>query len=289
MNDDANKKMTNAEQDIALEEALPDDFSRKLLDGALRALGDQNNPMRAHAFAGLTRELFNHILHNAAPDNEVRACSWFAQAPDTDGVTRRQRVLYAAQGGLPDEYVKKLGVDATDTHSAAIKSINELNKATHVRADRVIESKEEVAAFVASAFGALANLLASFKECRAIITNLLEDELYCQVMDAFVEHTFDEIDLVASHGYEVDPFITIDETRVTQITAYYIEVSVSGEAPVTLHYGKGDDAAEISHDFPFVMRFTAPVETPDAVAYSGIEIDDSGWYGADEEDAAEPV
>lgn len=80
-----------------LEQALPDGFSRDLLDGALRVLADQANPMRAHLFAGGLRELFTYLLHNAAPDDEVRACDWFVQAHDTQTVTRRQRAVYASR------------------------------------------------------------------------------------------------------------------------------------------------------------------------------------------------
>lgn len=267
-----------------LEQELPDGFSRDLLDGALRVLADQGNPMRAHLFAGGLRELFTYLLHNAAPDEEVRACDWFRQAPDTPGVTRRQRAVYASQGGLSDEYVANLGVDVADLHRQAITAIDALNRATHVRPGRVLTDAEEIAAFVEAAVSALEGLLEAFKTCRETVKDVLENEVYDQMMTAFVERTFGDIDLVASHGYEVDPFIAIDSIDVAGITASEIRIVVVGEAPVTLHYGRGDDATEIAHDFPFTMRLTAPTDTPGDVAYSDCEIDDSGWYGDGDDD-----
>lgn len=267
-----------------LEQALPDGFSRDLLDGALRVLADQGNPMRAHLFAAALRELFTYLLHNAAPDDEVRACAWFQQAPDTPGVTRRQRAIYASQGGLSDEYVANLGVDVAELHRQAINAIDALNRATHVRPGRVLADAGEIAAFVEPAVSALEGLLEAFRTCRETVKDVLENEVYNLMMAAFVEQTFGDIDLIASHGYEVDPFIAIATIDVTDITSSEIQIVVEGEAPVTLHYGRGDDAVEIGHDFPFTMRFTAPTDAPGDVAYSDGEIDDSGWYGDGDDD-----
>lgn len=264
--------------------SLPDDFSRTLFDGAIRVLADADNPMRAHMFAATLRELFSHVLHSAAPDDEVRACGWFIQAADTDSVTRRQRAIYATQGGLSDRYVENLGVDVADLHRQAIAAIADLNGATHVRPGRVLTDAEQIALFVNTAVSALEGLLEAFKACRETIRELLENEVYDRMMAAFVERTFDEIDLVASHGYEVDPFIQIETIAVTGITASEVQITVVGEAPVTLYYGRGDDGAEIGHDFPFVMRFSAPTDSPAEVEYLDCEIDDSSWYNDEAED-----
>jgi len=267
-----------------LDSSLPDEFSITLLTGALRALEDEQNPMRAHLFAAAFRELFTYLLHQAAPDDEVRACSWFVQADDTEGVTRRQRAIYATQGGLSDAYVANLGVDVVDLHREAIAAINELNRATHVRPGRVLVDAEEIVDFAETAISSMEGLLEAFEACRETIKELLEDEVYDQMMAAFVERTFGEIDTVASHGYEVGPIVSIDTIEVTEITAREIQINVVGEAPVTLHYGRGDDAAEIEHDFPFNMRFCAPIDAPADITYSDCEIDDTSWFGADEDD-----
>lgn len=159
-----------------------------------------------------------------------------------------------------------------------------MSSATHFRPDRVIAGADEIAAFAETAVSALAGLLEAFKSCRETVKDVLESEVYNQIMAAFVERTFGDIDLVASHGYEVDPFIAIDSIDVADITASEIQIVVSGEAPVTLHYGRGDDATQIGHDFPFTMRFAAPTDAPGDVAYSDCEIDDSGWYGDGDDD-----
>lgn len=83
---------------MSFEERLPDQFSRDLLVGSLMVANDHNNPVRFHLAAAGLRELFGHILHADAPDDEVRACSWFKQEPNTNTVTRRQKAIYSTQG-----------------------------------------------------------------------------------------------------------------------------------------------------------------------------------------------
>jgi len=50
---------------------LPDDFSRRQLDGALAVLTQENNPARANQSASLFRELTAHVLDLMAPDADV--------------------------------------------------------------------------------------------------------------------------------------------------------------------------------------------------------------------------
>jgi hypothetical protein len=85
---------------------LPDDFSRNMLDGALKALGHADNPVRAHQFAVTLRELMDHVLEVMAPTADVARCPWFKQETDRDGPPRRQRALYTCRGGLTDDFLK---------------------------------------------------------------------------------------------------------------------------------------------------------------------------------------
>ena len=94
----------------------------------------------------------------------------------------------------------------------------------------------------------------------------------------------DDIDIVAGDGCEVDPLSLIDEIVIEDTTAKSLTVRVSGESTVTLRYSADDDAAEIRDDFPFWMRFSAPVETPRDLRQLEHEIDNSGWFGDDETD-----
>jgi len=83
-----------------------DDFSHKVIDGALNVLENSANPIRLNLFSCAIRELFSHILHAFAPEELVEACSWFKPESNDGKPTRRQRAIYMARGGLID---KKLG------------------------------------------------------------------------------------------------------------------------------------------------------------------------------------
>jgi hypothetical protein len=267
------------EQIDALNMALPDDYSRTLLKGGLRVLNDIENPIRMNLFAAAGRELFTHVLKYYAPDAEVRGCDWFKQDPSTPNkVSRRQRATYATQGGLSDAFVQnEVGLDVKPLHHEMVLRIEALNKATHVQEDRIESDPAKIQAFADEALTTLIALLDSFSECRDAVQEALRDALYLALMDAFVQHTFGDLDLLSSHGYEVSS-ITTDKVTVTAIRSSDVEVVLDGVAHVTLHYGSGDDAAEINHDFPISMTCSAPTNDPFDLTLVNHSIDDSSWF-----------
>jgi len=102
--------------EVTLAPLLVDDFSRQVLAGATRVVGDADNPIRLNLFAAAIRELFGHTLHVLAPDANVTACSWYRPEPNTTGPTRRQRAKYATQGGLGDAFIEEAGADVEHLH-----------------------------------------------------------------------------------------------------------------------------------------------------------------------------
>lgn len=260
------------------ENLLPDNFSRQLFNGSLQVSKDKENPVRLHLFAAGFRELFTYILHLYAPDAEVRACRWFKQATDTPTITRMQRATYATQGGLSDDFIASLGLDINHLHRTAMTAMEHLNKATHVKPENIITEDKAINEFIDSAVEALKGLLRSFQICRDEVVEALSDQLYSSVAKSFVTKTFDQIDILAGKGYEVDTFMLDTEINVKSITSKEIIVKFKGIAPVTLHYGKGEDAAAINHDFPFWMEFRAAVEKPQDLQYAASYFDDRSWF-----------
>lgn len=263
---------------MAIEDSLPDQFSRDLLAGSLMVAKDQKNPVRLHLAAAGLRELFGHILHTDAPDEEVRACTWFEQEPNTQTVTRQKKSIYSTQGGLSDAFVEKLGLDVDDLHRAAIKSIEALNKATHVRPDTLVNDEATIKSFIDEALEALEGLIRSFSEGRSAVKEALVDDVYRAMSAALIERTFDDIDILAGKGYEIDPWIDDPAIEVEALLSHVVVVRFSGIASVTLHYGFKHDAAEIQHDFPFWLRFEAPVEKPTQLTLVANHFDDTSWY-----------
>src|SRR3954447_25500203 len=107
---------------------LPDEFCHQMIDGALRVIEDRNNPVRLHSFSAAVRELLTHLLHELAPDDEIKKCSWFKPEDKKGRPTRPQRAIYLAQGGLSDETVGPLGIGiAAKAHADVLKVMNGLN------------------------------------------------------------------------------------------------------------------------------------------------------------------
>ncbi|CAH2806477.1 MAG: hypothetical protein PPHEINF_5939 [uncultured Paraburkholderia sp.] len=75
------------------------------------------------------------MLVELAPDQQVLASKWFVPDEKNAGkVTRGQKVTYVVHGGLDPTYVEgTLGIDVQAERSALLKTIDRLNKFTHVK------------------------------------------------------------------------------------------------------------------------------------------------------------
>ena len=117
---------------------LKTDFEKDLLDAALWNLGETDNKLRLNNFAYAMRELTRHFLERLAPDDQVRHAPWFInEVPGNPSmITREQRIKYAVQGYLSDEYREKvLKLELQEVSKKLRDSINKLSKYTHVNPD----------------------------------------------------------------------------------------------------------------------------------------------------------
>ena len=148
--------MPDADLMEQLDSRLQDDFSRDLLRGALAALTQQNVATRAQHFSVSMRDLSEHMLKQLAPNDEtVRACAWYEQHPKVQGPTRRQRAFYASRGGLTDAFLKDgLKLDPNEFHAEIGPALNELNKRTHLKPDKVITDPAELDTLANETIGA---------------------------------------------------------------------------------------------------------------------------------------
>jgi hypothetical protein len=264
---------------------LKDDFSKTLLTGCLRVIEDRENPIRLNFFAGGIRELFGHHLHLLASDEEVKACSWFSPQVDDGRPTRRQRALYATQGGLSDTFVEeKLGLQPEEMHADLAKSIERLNKYTHVRPHTLVSDEKEINTFVVTALEALLDFFSTIKDCRLAITDTLSSYVWEQLGDAFFNNEFD---IPATHywheGHDIDGLDVIELNSTT------IVFSITGTLYVGLQFGSDSDVrndigAQMDENFPFSCIATAPVENPTLLELNGLpQVDTSSWYGNEDE------
>jgi hypothetical protein len=94
---------------------LGSDFERAVYDAALKSFNQLDNPLRVNNYATALGELGRIHLEAQAPDERIKQCAWFEQKYNELNkpvIERAQRVKYAVQGELEDEFVvETLGIE----------------------------------------------------------------------------------------------------------------------------------------------------------------------------------
>lgn len=270
--------------------ALPlDDFSKLVVQGAMRVVADPANPIRLNLFAAAIRELFSHTLHRLAPDDEVKACDWFQFEKDLTKPTRRQKAKYATQGGLLDEFIRDAGIDVEHLHDAVVKAIDLLSKYTHVREGVIVQDSAEIDAFVRNALESFIGLFESFAECRSQIKSAVFEQVNDETVSALLFETIQSLDEIATH-HSIDE-IWIDEVEIVRIDAHAIHFKVSGSVSVQLQWGSNSDVSRgdgalMDNSFPFQVTMWSPVENVTAFEDTDYLVDTNSWWDGyyDEDD-----
>ncbi|MBR4066667.1 MAG: hypothetical protein IKJ97_07930 [Bacteroidaceae bacterium] len=110
-------------------------FEKDLLEAALMNLEDGKNKLRLNNFAYSARELTRHYLKRLAPDTEVLNAPWFKpnDPKKPKAITREQRIKYAIQGYLSDDFRENvLKIYLNEVSKNLRTSIDDLSKYTHV-------------------------------------------------------------------------------------------------------------------------------------------------------------
>lgn len=279
----------NEELLAALRGRLPDEFSTVLLDGAVRVLADLENRIRLNQFAGSMRELYTHILHGLAPDDDVRQCPWFAEqrdararenrnlaGADLNRPTRRQRAMYALQGGITDAQITAYGFEPDDVHSEFLYAVNELNRLTHVRPDAIFDDADEVARRATEIVEALNDFYQALDHCRESISEAIIDAVHQAAFDELTREAIGELDILSQHTFVEGP--NIDQIRVLGIDAEKVHYVITGEVEVTLNYGSGEDGVSMNDSFPFELTMDAPVAEPNNFENIVCQVDTGSFY-----------
>lgn len=279
----------NEELIAALRERLPDEFSVVLLDGAVRVLADPENRIRLNQFAGSMRELYTHVLHGFSPDEDVRRCPWFAEQRDArarknqnqteaelNRPTRRQRAMYALQGGITDTQITAYGFEPDDVHSEFLDAVNQMNRLTHVRPDAIFDDAEEVARRATEILEALNNFYHALHRCRESISDAIIDAVNAAAFDELTRESIGELDILSQHTIVEGP--AIYETRVARIDWQNVHYLIAGEVEVELNYGSGEDSVSMSDSFPFELTMEAPVAEPEKFENIVCQVDTGSFY-----------
>lgn len=275
-----------------IEKRLITEFERSLFCAALGNLNDSSNPLRFNNFAYACRELVRHVLVRLAPDDKVRACTWYKNETEREnGISRKQRVCYAVQGGLADSYVKdRLGLDVGAIHQALRNATDRLSKYTHIEAATFAIADDKVAEHVDETLRAICGLFDAIEECRKILVDALWEHIDSSVIDAALRETILAIDKLATH-HVIDEVYT-GKVEITTIDSDSIWFLAEGSIACELRWGSNSDlnrgdGAVLPQSFPFECELWSPINEPQNVQSdeTSLRVDTSswrdGWYDED--------
>ena len=267
-----------------IENRLNEGFERQLFRAALANLGDTDNPLRFNNFAYATRELVRHILGRLGPDEEVLKCSWYKdETGKKNGVSRRQRVYYAVQGGLSDEYAQnELGIDILAIHSALRDAVDNLSKHTHIEEKTFNIEDRQVNIYVEEILAAVVGLFTTIEDNHKALVSALWDRLDESTIDAALRETILAIDELATH-HTIEEVYT-DKIQIVDIDSYFVRFEARGTISCELQWGSNSDlrrgdGAVLPQSFPFMCELWSPVDNPQDIQTNenAFGADTSSW------------
>lgn len=263
-----------------IREFLEEGFETELFNSSIGYLDNNSDPLRINSFAYSARELLRNVLSRLAPDEDVINCEqWFKVETDNGKPTRRQRILYAIHGGLSPEFVlNELAFDIGDYWKEIKDAIGHLNKYTHVNEDTFNAPEVVCNEVFTEVLSSLHTIFSLVNECRDEIKRVLYGYIDAELINSFVSHSFSELDILSSDTC-ID-YTTLEDYEIVKITSTEVEIEGNGELSATLNWGRGDDAASLSHECDYAFSCKAPVHEPRrlTVQPDDIAIDNSGWF-----------
>lgn len=262
-------------------------FEKELFEAALVNLNDSNNKLRLNNFAYAMRELTRHFLARLAPDGEVLKAPWFeANDPDhPDKVTRGQRIRYAIQGYLTDEYREKtLQISLVEISRNLIKSIDGLNKYTHVNSDTFNVDDSTISDVSLNILEDTLHFFMTITETQLRIMEAVIDCVDEEMVSQFYFETQNEIDILATH-HEVLHY-TITYLKLLGKDDETITMRADGFVKVRLQYGSDSDIRkdigyETTINLPFSSQCVANYKNQNGDIHlidSNIEIDTDDFF-----------
>lgn len=264
---------------------LPDDFCRLILAGGLRVVQDSGNPARLHFFAPGIREILNHTLKTLAPTREVKRCAWFEVRKGKDEIWRVDRARYVLHAGLSPFFVRDvLQFDVDDVVLQVVDAIERLNKLTHVKAETLVSDDDVIGHEATRVLKAFNEMFDVTEFAREQLEEALQAHCPQTVFEAAIATMIEEVDILATQHSVED--VAVYQVDIKSLDAATIRFTASGELDVELQWGRGDDAAELSHSFGFTVELTASTADPFEVTVDEgtLRVENDSWFETDEFD-----
>ena len=263
---------------------LPEGFERKLFLAAIGNLEDKANPLRFNNFAYATRELTRHVLKRLAPDQNVMGCNWYIEETGKEkGVSRRQRLYYAVQGGLSDDFVQnQLNIDVLNIHKALRDAINKLSKHTHIEEATFNTGKTQVDKMVEETIAAIYEIFNTMDDCRNSLVSALWEYIDSSLIDTALSETITSIDKLATH-HSIEEIYT-DKVYISEIDTNFVYFMAEGSIGCELQWGSNSDlrrgdGATVEESFPFHCKLWSPVDEPTNISTdeNALCVDTTSW------------
>jgi Predicted pPIWI-associating nuclease len=254
------------EQLAALKPKATDAFSRSCLEGARLALANPDNPLRLNFFSTAMRILFEHMMDTRAPIDAVMQCTWYKPEKEDGKPTRGQRITYAIQGGLSEDFVtEQLHVDPQPLRRRLLDAVDECSKQVHGREYSVITDLGEQDAMAAATIAAVGGLLDALHFCRRAVLEPITESLDDAAVDTLLSESLVEVDELATHWSLQEVYV--HETVVHAVGPDTITYRSSGSIDVILQFGSNSDVrndmgAELPQTFPFTCDIVLPLDDP---------------------------
>ncbi|KRD27899.1 hypothetical protein ASE36_18955 [Rhizobium sp. Root274] len=266
--------------------SLLDEFSMKVISGAVKAFSDATNPLRLNFHSTAIRILYEHLMDSYSPIEEVMKAAWYKPEKDDGKPTRGQRIKFAVQGGLSDALVsQQLSIDVAPLRKRLLDAVDQLSKQVHGRENTLVSDPDEQDAIAVASAQAMASFLDLLAECRAAVIEPIEERLDETAVDEIVNSSLAEIDELASH-FSLEE-VYVNHTRVAAIRHDAIVYRAEGTVSVILQWGSNSDVrrgdgAELDQRFPFTAEVEVPISDPwnfdDAAVLSWV--DTTEWHDA---------
>jgi len=268
-----------------IEARLITPFEKELFNAALANINDSSNKLRLNNFAYAIRELSRHFLKRLAPDEEVKKCPWYKNIiGDPNKISRRERIIYAIQGGLDNNYIRnKLKIDPTQTLKKFSNIIDKLNSYTHINHNTFNVSNSDIEISKSEILEVLMELFSFIETSKKAIVEPLQEQIDDEVFAKAIFETSSTIDACATHHIVED--VEVYEHEITIIDSNRIHITAHGNIGVELQFGsngdlKRGDGALNSHSFPFTCQFHCETISPETLINEefDLEVDDSSWF-----------
>jgi hypothetical protein len=263
---------------------LTTDFHRDVFAAVIKSFEQYDNPLRVNNFATGLRELTRLVLEYYAPEKSIKASPWYVEEKNENGkvvITRAQRIKYAVQAGLPDDFVASLLVDVPGTVRVFQDLTKRMNKLTHLT-----EQTFGIDAYAADRFAGIALetfnlLLETIDDCRTELRNSVEESAKDVLTDDMLDGTITALEEIATH-YEIDE-VNIDRLKLEYLGPDQIVFKAAGTVDCTLQYGsdsdvRNDSGMRVDDHYPLTCEFVADVSTPMDLKVRKLHVDNSSFY-----------